>query len=410
MHKFEAKDRIYIDNGVLVRVVTASTDLKHKKTLTVHYESDVYQEDENGQYKCRYLFYSNFGAGYRVVYPGETDNLYGSYGGTDFVQQVEEMSECAKLYLASGAITEQEKELIYSKYPDFKYVLNKWTGTREKILEVLIIWKEHKEIELMLAAKMENLVFTKSFWKRTPKNQKALIDFLRKNPGAKKYKLSQLDEILKYNLTLKEYNKYYDEKRMHYYQISYDTWKYLKERGELNHNSIALYHDYVKLLRYSTHDRKDPYWKYPKDLQEKHDKLLVEVGNLKDIEQKLKLGKKQAEYFKAVKNYIDLKGTFDGYTIYIPNSVEDIRVHANELHQCLVSCDYISKVINKHCLLVFIKKGNKSIATAELLSGNRIGQFYANELDRKNCHPTEKVKKAFNLWLQKKIEKETQGA
>ena len=409
MHKFEAKDKIYIDNGVLVRVVTASTDLKQKKTLTVHYESDVYSEDENGQYKCRYLYYSNFGAGYRVVYPGETDNLYRNYGGVDFVQQVEEMGECAKLYLSSGAITEQEKELIYSKYPDFKYVLNKWSGTREKIIEVLRIWKDHKEVELMLAAKMENLVFTAGFWKRTSKNQKALIDFLRKNPGAKKYKLSQLDEILKYNLTLKEYNKYYEEKRMHYYKISYDAWKYLKERGTLNHAAISVYSDYIKLLRYSTHNKKDPYWRYPKDLQEKHDKLLVEVGNLKDIEQRIKLTKKQSAYYMATKKYIDLRGEFDGYQIYIPTLVEDISAHARDLHQCLVSCDYISKVINHSCLLVFIKKDNKSIATCELLSGNRIGQFYANELDRKNCRPDETVKTAFNKWLQFKIEKEAQG-
>lgn len=409
MHRFESKDRIYNDNGVIVRIVTAMTDIK-KKSLTTHYETDVYMEDENGVRKCRCLYYSNFGGGYRVIYPGEVGSLYGNNGGNTFIQEDEEYGPCNELCIASGAITDFEKELICSKYNDFRYVLNKWSGSRAKVLEVLKIWKEHKEVELMLAAKMYNLVFTPGFWKRTIKNQKALITFLKKNPAAKGLKLSQLDEILKNNITLKEYKRYYEEKRMHYYKISYDTWKYLKENAMLDYENISLYHDYVKLLRFSTHDRKNPYWKYPKDLQAKHDRLLVEVGNLKELEQKKALEKKQKNYFKAVEKFLNLEGTYAGYKVYIPQTVEEISEHAKALNQCLVSCDYITRVINKRCLLVFIKKKDKSIATAELLEGNKLGQFYANELDRNNCRPTEKVKKAFNLWLEHKIELEKEGA
>ena len=72
------------------------------------------------------------------------------------------------------------------------------------------------------------------------------------------------------------------------------------------------------------------------------------------------------------------------------------------MHQCLVSCDYISRVIKGECVLVFVQKNGKPIATAELKSGNKIGQFYANELDRDNCLPTGEVREVMNKWLEMK--------
>lgn len=89
----------------------------------------------------------------------------------------------------------------------------------------------------------------------------------------------------------------------------------------------------------------------------------------------------------------------DGYSVYVPDSVNEIAEQASKLHQCLVQCDYIQQVIDGHCLLVFIRKNGEPVATAEILSGDRIGQFYADELDRNNCLPTEEVRKVFNRWL-----------
>ena len=120
------------------------------------------------------------------------------------------------------------------------------------------------------------------------------------------------------------------------------------------------------------------------------------------LEEAEKLKTKQKDYLKAIKKWLGSEQTIDGFTIYVPDDVLDIKFQAEYLHQCLISCDYISKVINQRCVLVFIRKGNKPIATAELLNGNKIGQFYANELDRSNCLPSPKVKAVMNKWLENK--------
>lgn len=99
---------------------------------------------------------------------------------------------------------------------------------------------------------------------------------------------------------------------------------------------------------------------------------------------------------------------YDGYSIFVPQDVLTIEKQAKDLHQCLVYAGYIDKVINKKCLLVFVQKDGKSIATAELYPDNKLGQFYADELDRKNCRPTQEVKKAFNKWLENKIKLEAE--
>ena len=117
----------------------------------------------------------------------------------------------------------------------------------------------------------------------------------------------------------------------------------------------------------------------------------------KEIEEELK--KKQEAYSKAIKKYLSSGKEIDGYSVYVPDDVLDINYQAEYLHQCLITADYIEKVIDKHCVLVFIRKNKKPVATVELLPRKKIGQFYANELDRKNCLPTEEVKEVFNKWL-----------
>ena len=39
------------------------------------------------------------------------------------------------------------------------------------------------------------------------------------------------------------------------------------------------------------------------------------------------------------------------------------------------------------------------MATAEISQAGKILQFYANELDRNDCKPSEEIQTAFNKWL-----------
>ena len=251
----------------------------------------------------------------------------------------------------------------------------------------------------MLAAGFENVALNKSFWRYSEKKRKEIVEFLKAaDKRILKYSLADVLIMLNNHISFDEFNTY----NSFYYKskLSYPAFKYLQKKKMLDYNGVSLYCDYKSLLKQTNH--KGEYWLFPKDLEKKHDELREEVARIKALEEAEKLKTKQKDYLKAIKKWLGSEQTIDGFTIYVPDDVLDIKFQAEYLHQCLISCDYISKVINQRCVLVFIRKGNKPIATAELLNGNKIGQFYANELDRSNCLPSPKVKAVMNKWLENK--------
>ena len=126
------------------------------------------------------------------------------------------------------------------------------------------------------------------------------------------------------------------------------------------------YRDYWKLLKQTAHSQKEDYWRYPKDLQRKHDELLAEVENIKQMEEIEQLKAKQKMYFKAVKKLLKYGTEIDGYSVFIPGTVEEVAEQAMALHQCLIANDYVSKVISRSCVLVFIQKDRVPVATCQL--------------------------------------------
>ena len=90
--------------------------------------------------------------------------------------------------------------------------------------------------------------------------------------------------------------------------------------------------------------------------------------------------------------------TRSGISVYVPEDIADIQKQAKALNQCLITSDYIGKVIQRKCVLVFIRDGKKPMATAELLPNGKIGQFYGNELDFNDCLPQKKAKYALRKW------------
>ena len=390
-------DRLEIENGNLVRILKAIPKAKKMGGR----ELDIYKEYESGATFCRNVYY-NYMGGYRVAFPNEKTSLY-KEGYCSFIQELEDYGKCdiPAFFYCSRDPNEEEKQLIISLYPDFKYVLKKWNGTIAKTLRLLRLWKEHKEIEFMLAAGYEEVAFNKAFWKLSDKKKKEIIGFLKQNPEYKNRKLTTIQTVIKYSLTsqdLEEYEMFCDCNG----KIRYDVFRYLEKAGLADWSGVQLYRDYYNLLKQTNHKKTDNYWLFPNNLAQKHNQLLKEVEQInlvKDIE---KLKPKQAMYLKAVKKLLKYNMEIDGYSVYIPSSVEDISYQARVLHQCLIQCDYVSKVINKECVLVFIKRNGIPIATAQLLKGNKIGQFYANELDRNNCLPSPEVKAVMNKWIEMK--------
>ena len=121
----------------------------------------------------------------------------------------------------------------------------------------------------------------------------------------------------------------------------------------------------------------------------------------------------------AVKKYLDDLSEKDEClkTLYVPSKIKDCFKYITEQarKQAVNNCamvedsvvykwarDYYIEVLPGECVLVFVQKNGEPVATAELKKGNKIGQFYANELDRDNCLPTDEVRAVMNKWLEMK--------
>lgn len=385
-------DRLEIVNGELCRIVTAEA----KKTYKI---LDVYREFESGKTECRNLYYSMYG--YRVGFPEDVNSLYRDKC-LSFIEKLENYGPCNQIKgFYSFPVQEQEKKLIISKYPEFKYVLNKYEDTIQNTLSALRIWKEHKEIELVLASGFVKVALNRAFWRLSEGKKKEIALFIRKNPKCKDLTLSEIQTRIKHYLSDEEFNLFKRWQSL-YGRCGYEIYKYLNKIGKANYDGLTLYRDYMAQLRETDHDRKDEYWKWPKDLQKKHDEVREEVERIKELERLEGLRKRQAKYLKAVKKWLGYSFDIDGYSVFVPDNVEEISRQAKELHQCLVTADYISKVIKKECVLVFIQKNGEPVATCQLLKGDKIGQFYADELDRDNCLPTDEVREVMNKWIELK--------
>ena len=193
---------------------------------------------------------------------------------------------------------------------------------------------------------------------------------------------------------------YYMTKRYH---IGADLLKYLHaqlRKGTVFKEDYSLealygvYKDYIGMVASNGHDKKQDYWKYPSDLREAHNKVMREAANIKAAT----LKKRQEKYTAAVKKFIGKTVEDGNIRVFVPESVEEISLQASVLHQCLVTADYIGKVIDRKCLLVFLVLDGRPMATAELDRYGELVQFYADERGS-DMKPGKDAEDALNKWI-----------
>ena len=385
MHKCNYEDRLEFNGDQFIRIVKAIcvATKKHGRL-----ELDVYREYEDGYIECRNLYTSLYG--YRVCFPEEMNTYYGC------IEYEQEWGECKKITaFGSNYLTDTERAMILREYPNFQYIMKKWKGTLEQTLSVLDIWKKHPDIEFALALGFERIAMSKRFWALNEKRRKEVALFMRKHPNCKDMSIVDVLAILANKYDVDEYRMYLLDCHL-LGHMSFAQYEYIQTQENCG---LGYYWDYLNLLKQTEHDMNNKYWKYPKDLRKAHSKIADEVERAKALRDAEQLKVKQADFKKAVKKYLKHNAEVDGYRIYVPDDVLDVQKQAVELHQCLVSCDYIGKVIDKKCVLVFVRKDDVPIATAEILPDWSIGQFYANELDQFDCLPTDEVRGAVDKWL-----------
>lgn len=279
-----------------------------------------------------------------------------------------------------------------TKYKDFSYTLKslKEQGNKVNIMEVFNLLEnfvKDKRVELLVKSNLKNLALSKQFMKLTTDNQKKVIKVAKSGKAPLSASVNDLLVMAKTNCDY-DLVQYGGDSRLR---------DYLLEQSEY----LDYYKDYVRMAKKLHKNLKDNYWKYPKSLVEAHNKCIDEIKLLEQLEVAKKNEIINSKIKSIAKKTSCLNANINGYDIEVAKDLEDIKLQAETLSQCLITSSYYKKHANKECLLVFIKVGDKRLATAELFYNRNkpLGQFYADERDRDNCKPNKEITNAFNLWL-----------
>lgn len=367
----------------------------------------VYEEHEDGTNYCRYLYYSSH-CGYVVTFPDEKINYY---YGCQQKQGYEDLGKCNRLGLwLSWPTRNEDLQEILKARPELKYLIQKYQGYNPtQFIDLVIKYKKNPSIESLVEKDLINIALDNRLEKLSKKKQLEVINFLKNNEHEKLFNigLSQVLFCIKYKVSVKDLDKYASNK------YNYALTNYLIKQKQDKY----YYQDYIGMCKELNKNLKDEYWLHPNDLKKAHDKVMEELENKRKIEEALR--KKEAQkkrekllinFEKIGKHFSKLNATIDNFNIYIPHDLSDVENQAKILNQCLITADYPSKVIRKQSILVFVKKDNQPLATAEISYKKKILQFYGDERDRNNCKPSEEVKSAFDQWLSRVSIKDDRNA
>ncbi len=419
-------DRIEAEDGAIIRIVNAEwIDKRNGGKL---YSVDVYKENDAGEAWSQNLYQSMWG-GSCVMFPGLPRNVNSNswYYDKSIAEEEGWYSRSLSTVGWSDNITESEKELIISFYPDFKYVFKKHEMTsKREVMKILRVWIEHHEAELVLAIGFEKVALNGNFWRLSEKNRKATCLFMRQNPQFNKLSLSEVREAMRagdpvdYGRYLKAIPSYHRSKNPSawYPCTSYEDYKYMRKQQKKFKSSyndeehafnelINIYNDYIRMLYKSDHNCKDMYWRYPSDISAFHDRL-VEEERIKEEARRMQEAKEEEkrlrEQKKAIKRiekkFAEINSSIDGYSIFVTSDYDEWQKQAKALHQCICACGYYQGTADGDYTIVFIQKDGVPVATAQIYQNGNIGQFYGDEIDRANCAPSDEVRAAFNKWLE----------
>ena len=403
MHKPTSySDRIFIaEDGAISRLLTANWYKKYSPDNIKDFSIDIYVENEFREAGCQNVYYSMYG--YVVAFPGEVYcNNSWSYHYSNTIAEEEGFGECKLMPNLGDSYppTPEEIELICNKYPEFRYTLEKYKCKTKKVLmQTLMLWNEHPQCERILACGYTKVAHNKMFYKLSKPKAMEVCRFMQKH----KYldlPLNVILSALKTNKSDQYLNYIANTDTSERKTITFADFNYLMllEENNLEYKK-DIFCDYIRMLKMTEHDITQEYWRHPKDLVQKHDKLVAELEEIRRRRQ-MQLKRERAKALKEISNrFKQYDLDIDGYRIFVTTDFSIWEKHAKALHQCICAGSYYDYVASGQEILVFICKGKKHIATAEVYEDKTLGQFYADERDRENCRPTPEVIAAFDKWL-----------
>lgn len=345
----------------------------------------LYFKSVEGNIYCSGLLDYNYISGYTMLHSSEAKGYT--------IDCSCKCSDWAKGFIANTITTYNEiREIENNCKEGVKYLLEKCIDNgimgNSDLYDIIRVWYEHPEMELLVASGNWRLGMNKSFWKLTDKKKKAVVSWLKNNPSGKTLGYI-LDEINGKDHALREVSERY--------KVPYGVTQHYIDH--LTYIEINMLHDYYKMCRRLKKNLKDKYWLMPKDFLLKHSKLVEEIYKIEETKRQARIREKNEKLIKLVESLKKYDFEQDGYSVFVAPNVEEIILQATTLHQCLMSCSYDQKMIDKNCILVFIRKENKPIATMEINKSKKIGQFYMDEKDRDNCLPTPEIRALGQKWL-----------
>lgn len=392
------QDRLEIIGKHVVRVVNARWN-GSRRTGIKEGDMDVFRQYDDGREEVRNLAFSAMG-GYFLY-----DTTPEEWGRP----VIKVAALCTPAYYSSNKvftnISAEEREMIEGLYPGFRWFMAKILDRRPGVtcceaFEYLKAWLLWPECERLYNAELYKLCTSRAFAQATYREQARIAAYLKAHPEIKDPGLGEIRQIMKNGWSQDEYNVV---KR---YRIDDAMLRYLKSqlrKGTLFREEYSLealygiYKDYIGMAKECGHDTADNYWKYPSDLRKAHEKVVKESASQKAA----RLLEKQKKYADAVKKFVGKILKDGNLEVFVPGEVKDISEQATVLHQCLVSADYIGKVIDRDCLLVFIRNAGKPLATAEIDRKGKVVQFYGDESvhDYDLMKPSAETEEALNKWL-----------
>lgn len=381
MNNFTRRERISIVDGKLCREFFCQGKGAEMMVAKVF---------EDGSQVSRNLDYIGM-FGWRFTEPGRKYNrCYQT-----FTAQLDEWGDYTPslVNFCSRKLTEADKNIVLKAHPELKWILAKSDIGTAYLFKLMKNFKKDPRLcETLLSMGCQSLALNGSFY--NAKDKWEIVKWLSKNLDRK---LENLGDI-RLHLNGYDFGIIHDYRSTiwrHNY-VTIEEWLYLGG----TYRETVLYRDYIQMAKKAGHDVKDPYWHYPKDLKKAHDKVMKECRAIDNLKKAEELKKKQAEYTAKVQKWLSKTFEDDGLKVFVQGDLAKWQDHADKLHQCIVASKYDEKMIRGECVLVFITKGGKPYATAELKPSGRkykLGQFYGNERLKDYAAKPDAVA-AFNKW------------
>ncbi len=416
-HKCDYFLRLEIENGNELVLINQARYKQDYEIQDYKYKLDIYKYNlTTKKAYARYgnVHYANMG-GWLVDFPDEKcKTRYGYYYGYNHPIPLCDYEETSRVVgLEYGRLemnNETMKDLILQSKPELNYLMKKIDFdnprlTIWKLIDLIEMWYQHpSEVETLAYLGFYNIATNKSLYRLTKPKKKAIIKALSNfNDDRGMLSLATVQSFIKSGMKYDEWYTYMcwnNWRTQGIYIDSVETFRYCQRKNIDKYR----YHDMLTMAYNQGHNIEDEYWKYPNDPNAMHDRLLEEKKELERIEKEKELEREKQYWIQlkkiAKKNKLDSGIDLgNGYTLFMPYKYEQYKKAADDLHQCILSCSYYSKVARGQSLLIMIWHDGKPSSTCEIDFDKHILQHYGNELDRSNCQPSEFEQEAIMEFL-----------